>query len=185
MAQAAAWISRNHQPTVTAALGRCVGCARATMGAWFMHDGSFDLAAPPPEGVFHNRMSASSHTRDHGLSAELTACVLAWLTRWGRIVVNGPAALDLEISKVRQYAALEASGLRTPRTVMVAGRDRIVAAAQTHFDGDPVILAPRRWNLSSVHIAVRGAEQGQGSRDDRELNLQLSRLRSRLSARFG
>ncbi|MGA3005389.1 MAG: alpha-L-glutamate ligase [Acetobacteraceae bacterium] len=111
---------------------------------WFMHNGTFDLAAPPPEGVFYNRMSASSHTRDHRFSAELTACVLAWLTRWGRIVVNGPAALDLEISKVRQYAALEAAGLRTPRTVMVAGRDQIVAAARSHFNGDAVILKPNR-----------------------------------------
>jgi hypothetical protein len=111
---------------------------------WFMHSGSFDLATPPPEGVFYNRMSASSHTRDHRFSAELTACVLAWLTRWGRIVVNGPAALDLEISKVRQYAALESAGLRTPRTVMAAGRDQIVAAAQTHFRGEPVILKPNR-----------------------------------------
>ena len=111
---------------------------------WFMHNGTFDLAAPPPEGVFYNRMSASSHTRDHRFSAELTACVLAWLTRWGRIVVNGVAALDLEISKVRQYAALEAAGIRTPHTVMVAGRDRIVAAAQTYFAGQPVILKPNR-----------------------------------------
>ena len=77
---------------------------------WFLHEGTFDLAAPPPEGVFYNRMSASSHTRDHRFSAELTAAVLAWLTRWGRRVVNGPGALDLEISKVRQYAALEQSG---------------------------------------------------------------------------
>ena len=111
---------------------------------WFMHEATFDLAAPPPDGVFYNRMSASSHTRDHRFSAELTVCVLAWLTRWGRIVVNGPAALDLEISKVRQYAALEASGLRTPRTIMVAGRDRIVAAAQTYFGSEPVILKPNR-----------------------------------------
>jgi hypothetical protein len=111
---------------------------------WFMHDGVFDLSAPPPGGVFYNRMSASSHTRNHRYSAELTACVLAWLTRWGRIVVNGPAALDLEISKVRQYAALEAAGLRTPRTVMVAGRDQIVPAAQKHFRGEAVILKPNR-----------------------------------------
>jgi biotin carboxylase len=89
-------------------------------------------------------MSASSHTRDHRYSAELTAGLLAWLTRWGRTVVNGPAALDLEISKVRQYAALEAAGLRTPRSVMVAGRDQIVSAAQVHFAGQPVILKPNR-----------------------------------------
>ncbi|HUB11050.1 MAG TPA: alpha-L-glutamate ligase [Acetobacteraceae bacterium] len=111
---------------------------------WFLHEGSFDLAAPPPEGVFYNRMSASSHTRDHRFSAELTAAVLAWLVRWGRRVVNGSGALDLEISKVRQYAALEQYGVVTPRTVLVAGRGNIVPAAQRHFPGQPMILKPNR-----------------------------------------
>jgi len=111
---------------------------------WFLDAGTFDLAAPPPQGVFYNRMSASSHTRDHRYSAELTAAVLAWLTRWGRRVVNGPGALDLEISKARQYAALESHGITTPRTVLVAGRDRLVAAAQRHFPSQPVILKPNR-----------------------------------------
>lgn len=111
---------------------------------WFLHEGAWDLAAPPPDGVFYNRMSASSHTRDHRYAAELTAGLLAWLTRWGRTVVNGPAALDLEISKARQYAALEAAGLRTPRSILVAGRGNILAAARAHFPGQPVILKPNR-----------------------------------------
>ncbi|HET6238607.1 MAG TPA: alpha-L-glutamate ligase [Acetobacteraceae bacterium] len=111
---------------------------------WFLHEGTFDLAAPPPEGVFYNRMSASSHTRDHRFSAELAACVLAWLTRWGRCVINGPGALDLEISKVRQYAALERQGIATPRSVLVAGREAIVPAAERYFAGQPVILKPNR-----------------------------------------
>ncbi len=89
-------------------------------------------------------MSASSHTRDHRFSAELTAAVLAWLTRWGRRVVNGPGALDLEISKARQYAALERHGIATPRTVLVAGREHVLAAALRHFAGQPVILKPNR-----------------------------------------
>src|SRR5215469_644842 len=111
---------------------------------WFLDAGTFDLSLPPPDGVFYNRMSASSHTRDHRFSAELTAAVLAWLTRWGRRVVNGPSALDLEISKARQYAALEAHGIATPRTVLVAGRDRLAAAARRHFSDQPVILKPNR-----------------------------------------
>jgi hypothetical protein len=89
-------------------------------------------------------MSASSHTRDHRFSAELTAAILAWLVRWGRRVVNGPGALDLEISKARQYAALETHGVATPRTVLVAGREHVVAAAARHFAGQPVILKPNR-----------------------------------------
>src|SRR5216684_1564703 len=115
---------------------------------WFLDRGVFDLSAPPPEGVFYNRMSASSHTRDHRYSAELTASVLAWLAGHGRRIVNGPRALDLEISKTRQYAALEAAGVATPRTVLVAGKDELVTAAQQHFGlssgGTPVILKPNR-----------------------------------------
>jgi hypothetical protein len=111
---------------------------------WFFDRGAFDLSRPPPEGVFYNRMSASSHTRDHRYAAELTAAVLAWLAGHGRRIVNGPRALDLEISKTRQYAALEAAGIRTPKTVLVAGREHLVAAARRHFDGGPVILKPNR-----------------------------------------
>lgn len=111
---------------------------------WYLDAGTFDLAAPPPEGVFYNRMSASSHTRDHRYSAELTAAVLAWLTRWGRRVVNGPGALDLEISKARQYAALESHGIATPRTILVAGREQLLTAAQRYFPTQPIILKPNR-----------------------------------------
>jgi hypothetical protein len=111
---------------------------------WFLDRGMFDLSRPPPEGVFYNRMSASSHTRDHRYAAELTASVLAWLERHGRCVINGSRALDLEISKTRQYAALEAAGLRTPDTVLVAGKDLMVAAAQQHFAAGAFVLKPNR-----------------------------------------
>lgn len=111
---------------------------------WFLDRGTFDLSQPPPAGVFYNRMSASSHTRDHRYAAELTASVLAWLAGHGRRIVNGPRALDLEISKARQYAALTAAGVRTPKTVLVAGSDLLVATADRHFANDPVILKPNR-----------------------------------------
>jgi hypothetical protein len=111
---------------------------------WFLDRGAFDLSQPPPQGVFYNRMSASSHSRDHRYAAELTAAVLAWLVGHGRRVVNGPRALDLEISKARQYAALEAAGIRTPRTILVAGKDQLLAAVHRHFDASPVILKPNR-----------------------------------------
>src|SRR3954454_1252566 len=111
---------------------------------WFVHEGAFDLSAPPPEGVFYNRISASSHTRDHRFSAEFTAGILAWLVRHGRRVVDGPNALDLEISKARQYAALEAGGVAVPHTVLVAGKEQLLATARRHFPGGPVILKPNR-----------------------------------------
>lgn len=112
---------------------------------WNLSGGVFDLSAPPPEGVFYNRMSASSHTRGHRYAAELTAGVLAWLARHGRRVVNGSRALDLEISKARQYAALEAAGVPVPRTVLALGdADRMAGAARERFAGGPVILKPNR-----------------------------------------
>jgi hypothetical protein len=146
----AAWL-----PPLAAALDQ----RRLPWTEWFLDAGAFDLAAPPPHGVFYNRMSASSHTRDHRFAAELTAAVLAWLTRWDRRVINGPRALDLEISKVRQYAALEAHGVATPRTVFVAGADRVAAAAQRYFADQPVILKPNRGGKG---LGVRLFQTGPG-----------------------
>jgi hypothetical protein len=97
---------------------------------WFLSEGLVDLASVPPEGVFYNRMSASSHTRGHRYAPELTGAVLAWLESHGRRVVNDRRALALEISKVAQYEALRAYGIRTPRTLAAVGTEQIVAAAR-------------------------------------------------------
>src|SRR5271169_285321 len=125
-------------------LAGAINCQKLPWRDWFLDRGVFDLSRPPPEGVFYNRMSASSHTRDHRYAAELTASVLAWLERHRRRVINGSRALDLEICKARQYAALEAAGLRTPDTVLVAGKDLLVAAARQHFAAGAFILKPNR-----------------------------------------
>ena len=58
-------------------LARALDAERLPWRQWFLDRGVFDLSAAPPEGVFYNRMSASSHTRDHRHAAELTASVLA------------------------------------------------------------------------------------------------------------
>jgi len=83
--------------------------------------GIVDLPRPPPLGVFYNRSSASSHTRNHRFANEYAHAILEWLELYGRRVVNGSRALQLEISKIRQYAALERCGIRTPKTVAVTG----------------------------------------------------------------
>ncbi len=97
---------------------------------WFLSEGTLDLSTAPPQGVFYNRMSASSHTRDHRYAAELTGGVLAWLQSHGRRVVNDSRALALEISKVAQYEALRAYGIRTPRTVAAVGKKHVIEAAK-------------------------------------------------------
>ncbi|HYC45714.1 MAG TPA: alpha-L-glutamate ligase [Burkholderiales bacterium] len=101
---------------------------------WFLSEGVLDFAGVPPQGVFYNRMSASSHTRGHRYGPELTAGTLAWLQQHGRRVVNNARALQLELSKLEQYAALSRYGIRTPRTVAAVGRGHIVEAAK-RFSG--------------------------------------------------
>ncbi|MGH6912407.1 MAG: ATP-grasp domain-containing protein, partial [Geminicoccales bacterium] len=110
---------------------------------WFLDEGSVDLDAPPPAGVFYNRMSASSHTRGHRFAPELTHVVLNWLERSGRRVVNTSRALYLEISKVAQYAALERAGLPVPRSIAAVGREQVLGAARL-LDQTPFILKPNR-----------------------------------------
>src|SRR5579872_3180777 len=125
---------------------------------WYAEKGQFRLHEEPPDGIFYNRMSASSHTRGHRYAAEFTASTLAWLAAYGARIVNGPRALDLEISKVRQYAALHAAGIRTPRTAVVCGdKEDVILAARRDFaqipwdryrkwggEEAPVILKPNR-----------------------------------------
>lgn len=101
---------------------------------WFLSKGLLDLTQEPPEGVFYNRMSASSHTRGHRYAPEYTAAVLAWLEAHGRRVVNNSNALKLEISKVAQYVSLNTFGIRTPKTIAAVEKDEIIQAAKK-FEG--------------------------------------------------
>lgn len=96
---------------------------------WLLGDGPLDLDAEPPPGVFWSRMSASSHTRRHPWAKDHTRAVLCWLESWGRRVVNGRRVLELEMSKADQLTALRAAGIEVPRTVAVAGRDRLADVA--------------------------------------------------------
>jgi hypothetical protein len=110
---------------------------------WFLDQGSVPFDTAPPEGVFYNRMSASSHTRGHRFAPELTHGTLNWLEANGRRVVNGTRALYLEVSKLAQYAALSRAGVPTPRTVAAVGREHVLAAARA-FGPGPHILKPNR-----------------------------------------
>jgi hypothetical protein len=109
---------------------------------WFLDEGLLDLGEPPPQGVYYNRMSASSHTRGHRYAAEYTGAVLAWLERHGRTVVNDGRALRLEISKVAQYEALAQHGIATPTTIATVGRRHIRIAADKL--GYPLVLKHNR-----------------------------------------
>ena len=119
---------------------------------WDLAEGSFDLSATPPEGVFYNRMSASSHTRDHRYSVELTSVVLNWLESHSRRVINNSRALQLEINKGAQLSALHAGGITTPRSIAATGEGQIVQAADI-LGSFPLIIKPNRGGTGNgVHL---------------------------------
>ncbi len=126
---------------------------------WFLDHGVLDLGEAPPEGIFYNRMSASSHTRGHEYAPEYAAAVIEWLGRHDRTIVNGRRALQLEVSKVAQYEALAEHGIRTPATVAVIGREHIPEAARRI--GYPLIL---KHNRAGKGLGVRlvASEEGLG-----------------------
>jgi len=95
---------------------------------WELGSGSIDLTQEPPEGVFFNRVSPSSHGRGKRYAMELGAAVVEWLERHGRRVVNGSSALRLENSKCTQEMALQQHGIASPVTTAVTGREPLAAA---------------------------------------------------------
>jgi hypothetical protein len=123
-------------------LRRELAAIDAPFSEWFLDRGLVDLTSAPPEAIFYNRMSASSHTRGHRYAPEFTAAALAWLAKHGRTVVNGERALQLEISKVAQYESLAKFGIETPATIAAIGREHIPRAAAAI--GYPVILKHNR-----------------------------------------
>ena len=99
--------------------------------AWHLDEGIVNLSEAPPEGIFYNRMSASSHTRNHRYAPELAGAVIDWLEYYDRKVLNGSNALRLEISKVKQYTQLEKFGVKVPKTVAAVGKEQIIEAAKS------------------------------------------------------
>ena len=110
---------------------------------WHLDTGQLDLFSKPPPGIFYNRISASSHTRDHRYAPEFAQGVLAWLEHHGCTLINGSRALSLEISKVSQYLALNQHGIRTPKTFTAVGKQQVMEAAK-QLDMDSFITKHNR-----------------------------------------
>ena len=96
---------------------------------WHLGKRNVDHLDKPPQGVFYNRMSASSHTRGHRYAPEHTAVVLNWLEKNNRRVINNSRALSLEISKSLQYKELENFGIKTPKTIYCSNKESILKSA--------------------------------------------------------
>ena len=98
--------------------------------ALFTNEKPIDITQSPPNGVYINRMSPSSHTRGHQNGISYTKEFL-WLLELHKMpIINGASSFALELSKVRQHSSLEAFGILTPRTIAVVGTNDLVAAAR-------------------------------------------------------
>src|SRR5262245_35355676 len=140
----------HENPAWFAPLGAALERQGVPYAEWFIDKASIALDRPPPAGVFFNRLSGSAHTRGHRLSVEHARVVLRWLEAHGRRIVNGPEALEIAMSKSALLSALAAAGIRTPRTVVAVGVDRLAAAAAS-FPGS-ILLKPNR---SGKGIGIR------------------------------
>ena len=96
---------------------------------WHVEKANIDLGKNPPEGIFYNRMSASSHARGHRYAPEFTATILNWLKHHKRRIINNGNALALEISKSLQYLKLNEAGIKTPKSIYCNSKEQIVKAA--------------------------------------------------------
>ena len=101
----------------------------ATFEEWHLGKKNINHLDKPPQGIFYNRMSASSHTRGHRYAPEFTAVVLNWLEKNNRRVINNSRALGLEISKSLQYKELENCAIKTPKTIYCNSKESILKTA--------------------------------------------------------
>jgi glutathione synthase/RimK-type ligase-like ATP-grasp enzyme len=97
-----------------------------------------------------NRMSTSAAFRGHAHAQFAVRDVLAWLESRRVAVVNGSAAYDLDISKLRQQVLICRLGLRGPRTRAVNNPALVSAAAEGLTF--PVMVKP---NCGGAGSAVR------------------------------
>ncbi|MCE7791363.1 alpha-L-glutamate ligase [Salipaludibacillus sp. CUR1] len=109
---------------------------------WHLSEGTVPLDEAPPEGIYYNRMSASSHSRGHRYAPELAHSVLIWLESHNRPVYNNSQALNLELSKTAQYEALKAFDIPVPKTTAVLGNSQLIKAAENF--GTPFITKHNR-----------------------------------------
>ena len=125
---------------------------------WYPDRGTLDLSKAPPMGVFYNRMSASSHTRDHRYAPEFTGPILSWLESYGRKVLNGRKAMQLETRKAEQYIIMEQYDIKTPRTIIAVGDQNIINAAD-NFLPEPFILKPNRGGKGAGVELIRSHKE--------------------------
>lgn len=117
-----------------------------------------DLTLEPPKGIFYNRISASSHTRDARFALEHCKMIVQWLERWNRPVINGTSSLEFELSKFKQYLALTRLGVNIPKTYLATSKEQIIELSGRHFQYHCIV----KDNRSGSGIGVKLVNNREG-----------------------
>ncbi len=96
----------------------------------YMVNNRISIGCSPTTGVYLNRMSPSSHTHGHQGGLVFSRELIYQLEQCGNRVINGSGPAAMEVSKLRQHSALEAFGIKTPRTIGLMGTNRLKEAAR-------------------------------------------------------
>ena len=122
----------------------------------------FDPSArTSPYSLVVNRMSPSAWTRGNQNAIFHTLHYLAQLDAIGVPVLNGLAAYEYELSKVRQLALLASLGIRHPRTRVLADPAQAVAAAEgLEF---PLLVKPNIGGSGAGIVAFDSVEELAGA----------------------
>ena len=86
----------------------------------------FDISKRPPNGIFFNRASPSSHVRGNRYAMELASSVVQWLERYNCLVINGSESLRLEMSKIVQELELSANGVPIAKSTVYSSRNALL-----------------------------------------------------------
>lgn len=112
------------------------------LGEIILTNGAIDLNKSLEKinaGVFWSRLSASSHTRGNVFSKEYGRALLTYLESIDSNVIkviNGSNVLELEVSKIAQYVALNDyisknhAPFRVPHTIAVFGKNDLLECAK-------------------------------------------------------
>jgi len=114
-----------------------LGFPKRLLKRWVVIGGflDIDLATPPKkEWLYFSRLSASASMRKHEGSIAFGRHILEWLDFHGCDVINGIHAFELEVSKVRQYMALQRAGIPYPSTRMISCESAIPSAVSSWIE---------------------------------------------------
>lgn len=89
-----------------------------------------DLSQPPDDIVYLNRISPSSHTRNHNRAIINGEQYLEYLATYNRRVINDYRSINYEFSKIEQIKLLKRNGLAYPQTFFGSEKEPLLEAAQ-------------------------------------------------------